>query len=320
MPISISLPDGKVLSELPPRYRKFQLTIPGTSVEFISGRFGVLINQTVEIAGHLYRDQYAELFHDTHLVLSSPTPVIFLQVLLSGHDSHTRRGHLSMHYLGPDVTIPLKLLAHQPYHAIYIEPSITLLNDLLVTYSMLSELLSAFIALTESAIELPYGKYSGTVRLELDKIQNNVLTGDARNKYYDNRVTDCTIAYLDGIHRRSFQDSRLIALFDAEILSLISKIESAPELIFNIEEISRQMGITERALQNGFRLKTGLTVLQYVQQLRMDKAKTLLISSLLPISDIGLDVGYSDCSFFIRIFKKSTGVAPGKYRSDFSET
>jgi transcriptional regulator GlxA family with amidase domain len=111
----------------------------------------------------------------------------------------------------------------------------------------------------------------------------------------------------------------LIALFDGEILSLKHEIESAPELLFNIEELAKKMGITERALQNGFRLKTGVTVLQYVQQLRMDKAKTLLVRSDLPISDIGLEVGYSDSSFFIRIFKKSTGVAPGRYRSDFSE-
>jgi AraC-like DNA-binding protein len=224
-----------------------------------------------------------------------------------------------MHYLGPDVAIPVNFSARQVYHIIYIEPAISLLRDLLATYSLLSQLMTAFVGLYKSVIELPHGKYSGTVRVELDKIKNNLLTGDARTKYYDNRITDCTIAYLDGIHRHYFQDSRVIAHFDPEILSLIREIESAPELLFNIEELAKDMGITERALQNGFRLKTGLTVLQYVQQLRMDKAKTLLVRSDLPISDIGLEVGYNDSSFFIRIFKKSTGVAPGRYRSDFSE-
>jgi AraC-like DNA-binding protein len=184
---------------------------------------------------------------------------------------------------------------------------------------MLSELMTAFLGLYKSTLELPYSKYAGTVRVELDKIKNNLLTGDARAKYYDNRIADCTIAYLDGVHRRVFQDSRLIALFDVEILSLIHKIESSPELLFNIEDLAKNMGITERALQNGFRLKTGLTVLQYVQQLRVSKAKTLLIRSELAIADIGLEVGYSDSSFFIRVFKKSTGVAPGRYRSTFSE-
>jgi AraC-like DNA-binding protein len=226
---------------------------------------------------------------------------------------------MNMQYLGPNVPSPLKLLAHQVYHAIYIEPSVSLLTQLDSTYSLLSELTTAFVGLSKSVIELPSGKYSGAVRVELDKIKNNPLIGDARTKYCDNRIADCTISYLDGIHRRTFQDSRLIALFDAEILSLIHKIGSSPELPFNIEDIAKNMGITERALQNGFRIKTGLTVLQYVLQLRMDKAKTLLVRSDLTISDIGLEVGYSDSSFFIRVFKKTTGVAPGKYRSNFSE-
>ncbi|SEW37145.1 Helix-turn-helix domain-containing protein [Chitinophaga sp. YR573] len=313
MPVNISLPDGKVLSELPTRYRKLALNIPRTSVQFISSRWGVFINQSVEIAGHVYREQYVEVTSsDLSLTLSSTTPVIFLQVSLNST-------HLCMRYLGPDVSIPLHLSANKIYHTIYIEPSVSLLSQLLSTYSMLSELMTAFSGLYKSTLELPYSKYSGTVRVELDKIKNNLLTGDARTKYYDNRIADFTIAYLDGVHRRSFQDSRLIALFDTEILSLIHKIESSPELLFNIEDLAKNMGITERALQNGFRLKTGLTVLQYVQQLRMSKAKTLLIRSELPIADIGLEVGYSDSSFFIRVFKKSTGVAPGRYRSTFSE-
>lgn len=313
MPVNISLPDGKVLSELPTRYRQLALNIPGTSVQFISGRWGVFINQSVEIAGHLYSELYAEITSsDLSLTLSSPSPVIFLQMSLNS-------SHFCMRYLGPDVSIPLPLSAHKIYHSIYIEPSVSLLSQLLSTYSMLSKLMTAFVGLYKSVIELPYGRYSGTVRIELDKIKNNQLTGDARIKYYDNRIADCTIAYLDGVHRRAFQDSRLIALFDTEILSLIHKIESSPELLFNIEELAKNMGITERALQNGFRLKTGVTVLQYIQQLRMSKAKTLLIRSDLPISDIGLEVGYSDSSFFIRVFKKSTGVAPGRYRSTFSE-
>jgi AraC-like DNA-binding protein len=50
----------------------------------------------------------------------------------------------------------------------------------------------------------------------------------------------------------------------------------------------------------------------------VEKAKQLLVATMHTITDIALEVGYSDPSYFIRIFKQTEGVTPGRYRSDHS--
>lgn len=58
----------------------------------------------------------------------------------------------------------------------------------------------------------------------------------------------------------------------------------------------------------------GCTFTEYVNRLRVERSKTLLRSTGMPIAEIACAVGFDDQSYFTRIFKKQTGVAPGKYR------
>ena len=58
----------------------------------------------------------------------------------------------------------------------------------------------------------------------------------------------------------------------------------------------------------------GCTFTEYVNRLRIERSKTLLRSTGMPIAEIACAVGFDDQSYFTRIFKKQTGIAPGKYR------
>ena len=59
----------------------------------------------------------------------------------------------------------------------------------------------------------------------------------------------------------------------------------------------------------GFRNRDGV-----VNTVRVDKAKQLLASSSLPVTDIAYRIGFHDANYFSRQFKKSTGVTPGDFR------
>jgi len=63
-----------------------------------------------------------------------------------------------------------------------------------------------------------------------------------------------------------------------------------------------------------FKEKTGKTANQYITEIRMDKAKELLISSDAKIDFIAKSVGYSDGNYFAKIFKKYTGSNPSEFR------
>ncbi|MWV44327.1 helix-turn-helix domain-containing protein [Paenibacillus sp. HJL G12] len=59
---------------------------------------------------------------------------------------------------------------------------------------------------------------------------------------------------------------------------------------------------------------TGLSPLQYLHELQINKAKSLLEKTGLPISEIGVHVGIENTNYFIRLFRKKMGMTPGQYR------
>ena len=63
-----------------------------------------------------------------------------------------------------------------------------------------------------------------------------------------------------------------------------------------------------------FKKHTGKTYVDYVNMLRIEVAKTLLVESGLTVSAIGQEVGFSDSAYFNRQFKKYVGCTPGEYR------
>jgi len=75
--------------------------------------------------------------------------------------------------------------------------------------------------------------------------------------------------------------------------------------------------IPERTLKRRFKQATGLTLIDYVQNLRIEEAKRLLESSDQAADEICFAIGYEDPSFFRRLFKRRVGVAPARYRRVF---
>lgn len=67
-----------------------------------------------------------------------------------------------------------------------------------------------------------------------------------------------------------------------------------------------------------FKHQTGMTVHDYVIRKRMEHAKNLLQTSALSVSEIAMESGYDNFSYFIRVFKKHCGMTPKQYRREFA--
>ncbi|MNN09372.1 Bifunctional transcriptional activator/DNA repair enzyme AdaA [compost metagenome] len=63
-----------------------------------------------------------------------------------------------------------------------------------------------------------------------------------------------------------------------------------------------------------FKKTTGRTPVEYIQMIRIEHAKELLICSQFSISEVGEKVGLHNTPYFITLFKKLTGVTPAHYR------
>lgn len=68
-----------------------------------------------------------------------------------------------------------------------------------------------------------------------------------------------------------------------------------------------------------FSEKHGITLTEYISQVRIAKAMLLLKISTTPISNIALNVGYTDLNYFSRLFKKRVGLTPTQYRNTYYE-
>jgi YesN/AraC family two-component response regulator len=81
----------------------------------------------------------------------------------------------------------------------------------------------------------------------------------------------------------------------------------------SLEACADLAGTTPYSLSKIFKQTTGVNFIDYLTNLRITKAKTLLRESDKKINDIAEAVGYQQ-SYFNRIFKKQVGVTPGKFR------
>ena len=84
-----------------------------------------------------------------------------------------------------------------------------------------------------------------------------------------------------------------------------------------VEEMVKRSRLADRTFKRRFTQATGLAPLAYVQRLRVEDAKRRLEQTETSVDEISWKVGYEDPAFFRRLFKRTTGLAPGDYRRRF---
>ncbi|MZQ80863.1 ABC transporter substrate-binding protein [Paenibacillus sp. 5J-6] len=76
---------------------------------------------------------------------------------------------------------------------------------------------------------------------------------------------------------------------------------------------------SSRTMQRMFNKRLGLGPIDYLMQIRIDKAKELLCSTNSGLKDIAEAVGYVDNYYFSRLFRRYTGVSPSMYRESMQQ-
>ncbi|MBQ8849107.1 MAG: PocR ligand-binding domain-containing protein [Clostridia bacterium] len=80
------------------------------------------------------------------------------------------------------------------------------------------------------------------------------------------------------------------------------------------QTIADEFYVNASYISRAFSQKVGATITEYIENVRMEHAKQLLNMTDAPIRNISLNVGFEDANYFTRVFKRSTGVSPSKYR------
>ena len=82
----------------------------------------------------------------------------------------------------------------------------------------------------------------------------------------------------------------------------------------SISSIAGHVRLSPGYLSRFFKEQAGEGLLDYINRLRLARAKLMLVDEARSIGEIAKTVGYSDSNAFIRVFKRYEGITPGKYR------
>lgn len=82
----------------------------------------------------------------------------------------------------------------------------------------------------------------------------------------------------------------------------------------SLENVSREAALSRYHLIRSFKKVFGITPYQYLLQLRMDKARKMLLSTKLMVHEIATCCGFADVNSFGKTFKNYYGTAPTKFR------
>ncbi|ADC91244.1 AraC family transcriptional regulator [Mageeibacillus indolicus] len=85
----------------------------------------------------------------------------------------------------------------------------------------------------------------------------------------------------------------------------------------SLQDLADRFNISSFYLAHIFKKQYGYPPLQYILRRRIGLAQTLLITTDLPVGEIGARVGYANPSHFNLIFTKNTGTSPRKYRLNY---
>ena len=142
--------------------------------------------------------------------------------------------------------------------------------------------------------------------------------------------SDGTLSALDAKASRSFADLETFAraLFEATS-ALLRRASDADDIIARVtayiqanfrenidrDDVAAVAYITPNYLSKQFRSKMGMNLREYINQIRVEEAKRLLLSTNLPVSEVAGLAGYENISYFSTVFRKRTGMSPVDWRN-----
>jgi transcriptional regulator GlxA family with amidase domain len=85
-----------------------------------------------------------------------------------------------------------------------------------------------------------------------------------------------------------------------------------------VDQLASALALSRRNLERRFKKATSNSIIEYIQRVRIEAAKTCLESTRDPITEVMFKVGYTDSKAFRDIFKRLTGLSPLQYSNKYN--
>ena len=81
----------------------------------------------------------------------------------------------------------------------------------------------------------------------------------------------------------------------------------------SLDDLAHQAGVSRFHFARQFRLSTGVSPMEYLRRVRIERSKSILQSRETTIAEVAATLGFSDQSHFTRTFGRLVGVSPGSF-------
>ena len=98
------------------------------------------------------------------------------------------------------------------------------------------------------------------------------------------------------------------------------KIIDDPSINYSLDQLSKDTGLSQAKLQEGFKFLYGRTVTEYIRHVRLETARDLMETSDLNISQIVYSIGFTSRSYFSKIFKQKYEMTPMEFKKQMFST
>lgn len=149
----------------------------------------------------------------------------------------------------------------------------------------------------------------------LNQLLTNSVSGPAKNIFEKAKAYEILALYLNKGEDKDvdqcpfLNDEENVERVREAKRILIDKMANPPSL----KELSREIGLNEYRLKEGFKNIYGKTVFQFLNDYRLDVARHMLDSDGVKVNEAAYHIGYTNPSHFIAAFKKKFGITPKKY-------
>ncbi len=163
-------------------------------------------------------------------------------------------------------------------------------------------------ALTRKAAER-----GGASIMEINEITQRALqtaSGAASLQAAGRSLHRMILELTEAVRRHREEDGR----FSAPIQKVLSYLRYNFSQEISLEQLAKIAALAPSYLSRQFKQETGRSITETLQKLRCGQAARLLTETQIPIADISAYVGYPDSNYFVKVFRKQYGTAPGAYR------
>ena len=141
----------------------------------------------------------------------------------------------------------------------------------------------------------------------------------SKDFFVDNMLQELIVRILQGSSKRNYMRNANVLASTHRLAYIIDFIKNNLHEPISVKTLSEKACMSESHFFKKFKDEIGQTPVEFINNLRIERAITLLQNPNKKIKEIFLECGFENRSYFNRLFKKIKKVSPSQYQSKFAE-